>query len=57
MILRYKISLVAVKPFEDHGINVDRAEFLSLSIIAFMKDILFVHQKTQWYTNVLLYLP
>ena len=32
MILQYKISLFAVKLFEDHGINVDRAEILSLSI-------------------------
>ena len=32
MTLRYKICLFAVKLFKDHGINVDRAEFFSLSI-------------------------
>ena len=32
MTLRYKICLFAVKLFEDHGINVDRAKLLSLSI-------------------------
>ena len=32
MTLRYKICLLAVKLFEDHGIKVDRAELLSLSI-------------------------
>ena len=33
MTLRYKMCLFAVKLFEDHGINVDRAEILSLSIL------------------------
>ena len=33
MTLRYKICLFAVKLFEDHDVKVDRAEFLSLSIL------------------------
>ena len=32
MTLRYKNCLFATKLFEDHGIKVDRAELLSLSI-------------------------
>ena len=32
MTLRYKICLFAVKLFEDHGIKVDCAEVVSLSI-------------------------
>ena len=34
MTLRSKICLFAVKLFEDHGIKVDRAELLSLSIVS-----------------------
>ena len=32
MTLRYKLCLFAVKRFEDHDINFDRAERLPLSI-------------------------
>ena len=32
MTYRYKICLFAVKLFENHGIKVDRAELLSLSV-------------------------
>ena len=32
---RYTICLFAVKLFEDHGIKLDRAERLSLSIVNF----------------------
>ena len=32
--LRYKISLIAVKCFEDHGTKLDHAELLSLSIVS-----------------------
>ena len=35
MTLRYKMFLFAVKVFEDFGINVDRAQLLSLSIVIF----------------------
>ena len=38
MTLRYKICLFAVKLFEDHGIKVDRAELLSLSILLGLKE-------------------
>ena len=38
MALRYKICLFVVKLFEDYGINVDRAELLSLSILIFLKE-------------------
>ena len=35
-LLRYKLYLFAVKLFEDHGIKLDRAEFLSLSISCYI---------------------
>ena len=38
MTLQYKICLFAVKLFEDHGIQVDRAELLSLSIYTVPKE-------------------
>ena len=42
MTLRNKIYLFAVKLFEDHGIKVDRAELLSLSILnSFIKQAFF----------------
>ena len=33
MTLQYKISLFVVKLFKNQGINVDRAELLTLSIV------------------------
>ena len=38
MALRCKICLVAIKLFEDHGINVDRAELLSLGIYMYFNS-------------------
>ena len=54
MTFRLMICLFAVTLFEDHGIKVDRAEFLSLSIFFSSPDEKHVvtHTHTQMYNII-----